>query len=293
MTTISSSPVQSPRRLPPTLTLIGASRTLLGDLDLDGNAPRWEGGGVGFTGLACGEEPVPFISYCDTEALTDLGAEGETQFDPFNLWAGVRCSTMSSSIAAGEVRARAALEVDRHRQIEHEFWTGDVAAAESLPNLWLAQDGVAVELSGAGESSPLRYALAALQEALGSGSAGGPGCGRGMIHTTIQTAALWMAEQMVRREGALLLDAFDNVIVPGVGYDGSAPDGTIDGTGETAWAYATGIVDTRLGAVSMLSAVRVEDNDVRVIAQQPAIAYWDGCCHYGINVNLCLTGCGA
>ena len=38
----------------------------------------------------------------------------------------------------------------------------------------------------------------------------------------------------------------------GVGYDGSDPDGNVDPTGETAWAYATSMVEIKLGRATLL-----------------------------------------
>lgn len=296
MATTPRSTVQAPNRQPPALTLIGASRTLAGDVTPDtGAAVRWEGGGVEFEPLPCNVEEVPYVPGCVAIDLNDDLARPDIQkFDTITLWKGVRCSSRPGELERGEARARQLLLVDQHRQLEHEFWTGDIhqAASPDLEGRWLAQDGVVEELSGTGESSPLVYALAALQEALGSGSGGGTGCGRGMIHATLQTATLWYAATAIRREGLLLLDAFDNIIVPGVGYDGSSPTGDVDGTGETVWAYATGIVDTRLAEILTRSAHDPTDNDVDAIASREAIAYWDGCCHYGINVNLCDTACG-
>lgn len=291
MATTPRSTVQAPTRQPPVLTLIGASRTLAGDTTPDiGAAVRWEGGGVEFEPLPCNTETVPYVPGCAELDLDDRERPDVQKFDTITLWKGVRCSSRPRELEAAQARARQLLLVDQHRQLEHEFWTGDIhqAASPDLEGRWLAQDGVVEELS---QDAPLVYGLAALQEALGSGSAGGTGCGRGMIHATIPTATLWLAASAIRREGLLLLDAFDNIIVPGVGYDGSSPDGTVDGTGETAWAYATGIVDTRLADIDARSAHNPTTNNVDAIASREAIAYWDGCCHYGVNVNLCNTDC--
>lgn len=292
MTTMPRSGSQPPRRLPPVLTLIAASRTLLGDTTPDtGAAVRWEGGGVSFRPLPCASFE-PFLSDCSPTDPLEAERASSLDWDPLTVWAASECTTGSTTDPEETARARDLLLVDQHRQLEREFWRGDQvqAATPDAPNLWLAQDGVVNELS---QDAPLVYALAALQEALGSGSAGGSGCGRGMIHATVQTAALWFAANAIRREGGLLLDVFDNVIVPGVGYDGSSPAGAVDATGETAWAYATGLVDSRLGEISTRGSVDRATNDQAVIAQRQVIAYWDGCCHYGVNVNLCNTACAA
>lgn len=272
MATTPRSPVQAPRRLPPALTLIGASRTLMGDQDLDGGPVRWEGGGVEFQPLPCDLDFEPFAPGCATIDLADLPTATPVAEDTVVLWVGTRCSTGSWVQAEGERRVRELLDVDRHRQLERHFWD-TVLRSDETTDL------------GPGEAAPLRYGLTALQEALTA-------CGRGMIHAPVQLVSLWFAERLLRREGGLMLDAFDNVIVPGVGYTGSSPEDVIDATGETIWAYATAPVDTRLGTVDVLVGVDQTTNDVVARALQPAIAYTDECCRFGINVNVCDTACG-
>lgn len=284
------STVQPPPRLAPTLTLIGASRTVLGDQSLDGGPVRWEGHGVTFRPLPCDPDFVPFVPGCGQFTLDlDAGRQGAAAGDSLVLWAGVACANSPSELTEGDARARQLLDVDRHRQLEYEFWTGTALQAALDPTeegeiRWLAQDGVATELE-TGTATPLTEALTRLQQALAD-----CGGGRGMIHATVRTAALWAGLGLLRREGGVLLDIFDNLVVPGVGYPGSAPDGTVDATGDTAWAYATGIVETRLGPVEVNGGVDPTVNDVHVVAQQPGMAYWDGCCHVGINVDHAATG---
>jgi hypothetical protein len=284
MATLPKAPVQAPRRFPPSLTLIGASRTLLGDQDLDGNVPRWEGGGVEFASLPCRPGFEPFPADCEQKDLSELLSPEIGDADSIILWTGERCSSASATEADLDRQVRDLLDVDRHRQLERHFWDTFLAVEDGPTNL-----------SPDPASSPLAYALAALQEALASGTVAAPGgCGRGMIHSTVTVASLWFGANLLRREGGLLLDVFDNVIVPGVGYTGSSPTDPpeVDATGETSWAYATGPVDTRLGQVRVNTHVDPNDNDVIAIAQQGAIAYADPCCRYGINVNVCDTACG-
>lgn len=284
MATTPRSTAQAPTRVPPVLTLIGASRTLAGDLTPDtGEAVRWEGGGGEFETLPCNLEEVPYVPGCAVIDLDDdLARPDIGKADTITLWKGVRCSSRPGEPERGEARARALLLIDQHRQLEHEFWTGDVhqAASPDLEGRWLAQDGTVAELE-AGAATGARRALTALQQALAD-----CGGGRGMIHATVATASTWFGLALLRREGGLLLDALDNIVVPGVGYDGSGSDGNVDGTGDTAWAYATGIVDTRLAEIHTRSAHNPSNNDVDAIASREATAYWDGCCHLGINVSL-------
>jgi hypothetical protein len=282
-------PVQPTLRPPPALTLIGISRTLLGDVSLDGDMVRFEGGGVEFQPLPCSSGFVPFSATCDEDDLDGIQRQAPLRFDPVYLWAGVECSAASWGTDEGRRRAEQFLLIDQHRQLEREFWTGEVIEADNLPNLYLAMDGEVTELES-GTATPLSRALSTLQQELAD-------CGgRGMIHATVRTASLWAALGLIRRNGGLLVDPFDNVIVPGVGYPGTAPGGALDATGDTAWAYATGIVDTRLGDIFIPSnpweLFDLDDNSQKVIAQRAAVAYWDGCCHLGINVDHAETGVG-
>lgn len=283
--------VAAPVRQAPVLSLYRSSRTVLGDESAStGAGARWEGG-LTFEPELCGDDVGSATAQdCGPEDSWDVErGVGAEENQPFIVRVADRCTPAQARARDMGGRVRRALEIDQHYQLEREFWRGDIAAAESLPNRFLTDSHVH-DLSPAG-ASPLRYALAALQEAL----AGCRPAGRGMIHATVTTASLWVSEQMLRREGALLLDVFDNIVVPGVGYDGSAPDGTVDASGNTAYAYATGIVDTRLSEIMFtgltLPEIDPATNEQIVRASRFAAAYWDGCCHFGINVDHCNTTC--
>lgn len=253
-------------------------------------AERWTQG-FGWEPTSCGAAGV--VDRCDTAAdlltLDEDDGAAAAAFTPFGVWAGYQCSTFGPEATERETRARNLLDVLQHRAVEHEFWTGDAAATENWDNDFLANTATVTRLSGSGESSPLVYGLAALEEAL-------YGCGgRGMIHCTVQTATLWYAAQAIRREGTLLLTALDTIVVPGSGYDGSSPDGTVDATGDVAWAYATGMVDVRLGPVTVTGAeltdINRQTNLWETRAQRLAAATFDPCCHFGVAVDLCSTFC--
>lgn len=139
--------------------------------------------------------------------------------------------------------------------------------------------------------SPGLYALAALQEHLAE-----VGCGRrGMIHATRNAVTLWHRYGLVRREGPMLLDLYDNVVVPGAGYDGSGPDGEV-ATAETTWVYATGLLEVRRGPVTVVPGELAEaldraTNTVEWRAWRPVLVSWDGEVHAGIRMQLCELAC--
>lgn len=273
--------VAAPPLQPPRFGLITSAR------DATGDGARWEGG-FGWEAESCAQAGVVDPCGSTTKTLDADDLEGAQDYTPFVVWAGHRCSTFGSSGPDREAKARRLLAVHQHRAVEAEFWNGTVSRANSWGNPYLRSITGSQRLSPGGTSSPLVYALAALEEAVAE-------CGgRSMIHCTVQTATLWYAAQAIRREGTLLLTGLDNIVVPGSGYDGSAPDGNIDATGATAWAYATGMVDVRLGDVVVFggeASMEQRQNLIEVRAERTAAANFDPCCLFGVNVALCETFC--
>jgi len=235
---------------------------------------------------------------CDTDltvSAEDLPAV--VDFTPYLVIVSGHCtSLLSSSGSELGARVRAAVELEQGSQIENELWRGDVAQAESFPNLYLAGGSSVFEnlTPSADDAIPGMYALSALQAGLARCNGGA----RGMIHAARQTVTMWQSMQLLRREGNAILDLYDNFVIAGAGYDGSDPDGDVDDTGGTQWAYATGIVDVRLSDVfsvpgldQMAAALDRGRNDFMWTAQRFAAAVWDGCCHVGARVNVCETCC--
>lgn len=255
---------------------------------------RWTQG-LAWEPETCGSGGI--VSLCDDEVEKTLEDDnpGAAAFQPFAVWEGYRCSTFGPDGPERERRARALLEVHQSHHVEAAFWRGDYVdgsvddVAAYADNDWLANPDMVEDLSPGG-SSPGVYALAALEEAIG-------GCGgRVMIHVPIPVATFWFANQAIRREGNLLLTALDNIVVPGSGYDGSDANGDIDETGETAWAYATGMVEKYLGEVRTYgvtpeSGIDRRQNSWETRAERLVALAVDPCCRFGINVNLCSPFC--
>lgn len=284
---------------PPVLPIsVGLLPTLGQRVTVTGAGPqRWYEGYTFETSGAClsgGSQTTP----CDGETTKEIeDFESPTTHVPSFAWVGGHCSTLGG-VPRDQIPAlvRGALERNQGRIIERELWRGDNASGDAAANLYLAGGSSNFEdlTPNPGDVSPGAYALAALQMYLASCSDGG----RGMIHATRSTVDIWANENLVRRDGNLLLDLFDNFIVAGAGYDGSDPDGNTDDSGETAYAYATGIVDVRLGAIEILpseegliAALDRARNDQIWIAERVFGATWDGCCHAGIRVGLCERCC--
>jgi len=276
--------IEGPPRRVQTHTLHGAAARAQGD-----SVDRWVSG-VTWRSDLCGDTGGVLVPSCDsyeTEGTPDKlppGTFGTSTYDPFIVWAGASCTTATRDEVERAVRDT--LMVDRHRQLEAEFWRGNIAIAEGNDNPYLSRVDLVDELNS-GDATPLAYALADLQQAIASCAPGG----RGMIHATVRTVSLWHLLGMIRVDGTSLVDVLGNIVVPGVGYDGSAPGGAVDATGRTAWAYATGLVVAEFGDELGLAAIDRQTNDRQVIVEEFAGAWFDECCLFGVNVDLCNTEC--
>ena len=184
-------------------------------------------------------------------------------------------------------RALRLLENATPKAIENEFWTGALATAKGYPNNFLTNVNSVTNLTPATIPSVAR-GLQILQDALAQKGFGG----QGMIHVQAQTAPNLLG---ARRVGQLLLDIFDNIIVPGVGYTGSGPGNVAPAAG-TAYMYATDLVMVReqeTGTVFPDTFAEAIDwgqagapNTIRFRAEKFVAAYADFQAHYCVQVNL-------
>lgn len=268
---------------------------------------RWEGG-FAFEPERCGPPDVPTWGDCpeaggvdprDDPGTKDTGAGSPVvQYRPYTAWVGDKCSVLGRQGRDPVARARRLYTASESRIMEAELWSGTEAQLRAYPNNYLrnaASPNFENLTPGIGEASPGAYALGELQAAIAAGQTG-----RGMIHATWPVVNLWFFLGALRREGALILDVFDNLIVAGTGYDGSAPDGSpvpLDTTGATSWAYATGIVQTKRHQQTKVvpdtlnEAITIDVNDEEWRVERLVAAWWDGCVHAAINVDLCNTCC--
>lgn len=236
----------------------------------------------------CGSDDNASIEPSDLPAVVD--------FIPYLVLVAAHCTSLQGASGADlGARIRAIVELDQGVAVEEELWKGTKATASSWPNFFLAGGSPNFDnlTPGPTDAIPGMYALGALQAALGQCNGGV----RGMIHASKQVVTMWQERNLVRREGTAILDLYDNFIIAGAGYDGTGPDDEFDATGNTSWAYATGMVDVRLGGIDTVPTLdRIEQaldrtNDFMWQAQRFAAATWDGCCHIGARVNVCETCC--
>jgi hypothetical protein len=191
-------------------------------------------------------------------------------------------------------RALRWLENATPQAIEKEFWTGALAQTQGYTNPYLTNTATVTNLTpGAttqinGTPCSVARGLQILQDALATTGFGG----QGMIHVQPQTAPSLLGS---RRDGSLLLDIFDNIVVPGSGYQGTGP-GNIAPSAGCAWIYATDLVmvrEQKQGTVFPDTFAEALDrgqagqpNLITFRAEKFAAAYFDVAVHYGVQVTL-------
>lgn len=205
---------------------------------------------------------------------------------PWLMIAEDSCSTFGFEERDFKGRALRLLENGQYEALEREFWTGAQATASGWPNRFLTDSNL-VDLT-AGTAVSIARGQEMLQDYIASTGFGG----QGMIHCQPQTAPNLLN---ARRVGGLLLDIFDNIIVPGVGYPGTASGIAGSATG-TAVMIASDLVMTRVeseGTVipdTFAEAVdrgqAGEPNRVTFRAMKYGVAYFDGAVQAGVRVTL-------
>ena len=243
---------------------------------------RWQAGFAYSPESTC---DVPRI-VADPCGITDGDIDPYTEpadvlWEPYIVHAAVTCTALGSVGRDDEARARRRLAATEQRQIERELWRGDRAQAAGWDNRYLAA-ATAEVVSGASSGVSLAHGLACLEEYLADALDGRVG----MIHATRQAVTHWAALDLIRREGNLLLTVHDTRVVPGSGgYDGSGP-GNVAAADGSVWAYATELVDVRLGEIDVRPSFDYDLNDPVVVAQRIAVASWDGCAHGAVRLDL-------
>lgn len=213
---------------------------------------------------------------------------------------GTKFSQSALTFQASEYIENAKLQNDNavYSALEYEFWTGTLAQANSWPNNYLMKIstwGTTGNLTP-GASSASNGTAVSIVQGLGileSYAARAGFGGQAMIHLTPEAAPNLLNS---RRVGKFLLDQFDNVIVPGVGYPPDiGPGGSTPAAG-TAWMVVTDMVSTRIQKDTHVfpdtyaeALDRSEGGNPQLItfrAERFAAAYFDGFVHAAVLVLL-------
>lgn len=243
--------------------------------------------------------PTYFGQYVGREddGIKQIGAnDANLESDAFTIWAGYTCTAMEAGNADEMVaRATRRLNAVLPPAVEHELWTGTLAAAAGFANDAFMDAGSLTNLGG-----PLGFvtALAEVEQSLAEHYL----AGRTMIHAQPRVVTAWASRGLVapNADRTALVTTQGTVVVPGHGYPGTPPT-ALGGpaVGRTySYVYGTSWVNVWLGAVDSsindvgTASVEREQNDVEVRAERPALTIWDPCVHVGAWVGLCDEYCG-
>jgi hypothetical protein len=263
------------------------------------------------------EETTLTVTYTDTGEATEAGKELPTSNTtggkgtytnlaivtaiPYVLEAIDRCTTFGFEERDFKGRAERLLENGQHQGLEKEWWSGALAQAKELPNMYLtkkAETGWTPEnLTPSGGAASVVRGLQILQDALAECGFGGIG----MIHVQRQTAtnALTVADSdpHFTVKDNKMYDLFGNLIVPGVGYNGKVGFEGKEAKEGNAWICATDLVAARVEDKPTIFTPTFaemtdwgqagEPNTVTTRAEKFGIAYSDGACGpFWVEVEL-------
>lgn len=240
----------------------------------DGGPDRWENGFTFRPGF-CRSETGLFDPTCavnDADLLPTNSPEDFVDYQPFAITDGVQCSTFGGDMEEFRKQARDQLLSSTSYKLGQEFWTGTWVQAQGYSNNYLTNTA-SDNYKDLGTASSSLAAIVSLQDTLGTCSQES----RGMLHASTIVVAEWVAAGVVRREGDVLLDMFNNIVVP---YAGREPA-----------AYATGMVDVRLSEAVEVQFIQGPNDGTGKNNYQFALAWrvgavtWDGCCHIHVGVD--------
>jgi hypothetical protein len=292
--------VDPPPATPPPHGLRDSARRITGD------SGRWEAG-VEWVPEACiglgGWTP-----YCNGDDQVEMPAHVTNppenpecqQSAPVMITVTWEGPSLGSNVRDDEGRLIRQLEAGTSKAMEREleidpYGTGNFALANSTPTDVVSPfDGVSGVLSATAVSPS--QAIAMLSQALASASLGS----RGMIHAPIWLAELWAGREGLVTDGPRLVTRTrGDVVVAGSGYSGTGPTAS---PGNPAyppvgqvWAYATGMVEYRLGEPTVDSeglgqALDRKQNLLAYTAQRTLVMTVDECITVAVLVDLDANG---
>ena len=231
-----------------------------------------------------GEEP---ISVFDTnDGMRSFGVQ------PFGIVAKDSCLSVGWNVVDRKARVLRQLDLITPKAVETELWNGlylqatnETAGIPTTSGMYLSSTDTEVVTTGA---QKVKIGLAVLEQALASCSSGF----QGTIHVSPLIASMIGME--MQRDGDQLLTNNGNLVAVGTGYDGRGPgETTAPSEPFVHWMYATGPVFVHLGSEELITvtegqAVDPRTNEMVHVAERPASVHWDGCCHFGVQVDVRL-----
>jgi hypothetical protein len=232
----------------------------------------------------CGEmEPISVFDAGDAQRYFNV--------TPFGIVATDTCGTPGWSVQDRKARVVRQLELVTQKAVELELWNGAYTQEidGATTGMYLSASDTE-KVSGDVAVKPI-VGLALLEQALAT-------CGVGMtgvIHASPLVASVLGNQHLDIADGHLVTTN-GNPVAAGAGYDGRGPGETDAPTGAEQfehWMYATGPVFVHLGSKELITvtegqATNAVTNEMTYVAERPALAYWDGCCHFAVKVDVRL-----
>ena len=225
-----------------------------------------------------------------TSVVVDNTAETQLYrlYYPFSVEAEITVSTMGTDPDDIEQTVKDAFEVVTQKNIEKEFWRGDIAKTltSTNANRYLASAS-AVDLTPTpGTGVKTHYGVAILEKALGDSTIGSAGA----IHMTRDVASTLKLEK--NEDLDALLTPLGSSVVAGTGYSSVGPTG-VNAPQNQSWMYATGPVTVYLGPVEMRTeklnqSVNTQINNLTYYVDRPAAVVWSTSKLYAVLVDLTL-----
>jgi len=299
---------------------IAARDGLLQTFPATNPAVNWQGG-IQFDPGSCGHGGVIPAECLDVDLpLKNIGCCGDVdkpvdsefviKARPYTLYSAFEVSTFNDRDTAKE-KALNAFNMCHDKLLETEFWTGQAAKiAEDVPyngedfpqRLAKPYDPLEVYNPTFPTSpDPFDWTTSVVlspTESLGMAiEAASAHCGtRAVIHVPASALVYWVKNGLVVRENNRWQTIVGgHIVVPGRGYPGTAPDGTLlDGV---AWIYVTGMLETFLAAPNAKFTARDSQflqhrlNRDIFLTESSAMVTFDPCVWAGIPMLLCDDGC--
>jgi hypothetical protein len=266
----------------------------------DGGALRWAGGPIAWDSVLCPSDLI-LADFCANAGEGSIASSDGKPGDswPFGIVSSYKCLTVGMSLEERRVIAKQQAELGTPKALERELQTAGIAHAANRLDVPYLADQHAVDVGIA--DSGVVFGIAALEQALAD-------CGlgtQGVIHMTRSAAILASSHNLlVPSSDGGLSTVLGTPVIAGVGYDPSVTKATgaatvVDlSTGTplrkgpvtlpTSQAmYATGPVAVHLGPVDIIAEITNHTtNEMAVVAGRSAAVYFDGCCHFVVNVDL-------
>lgn len=229
----------------------------------------------------CGDvTPVSVFDTSDGKRWIDV--------EPFGIVAQDQCLTPGLSVIDRRARVLRQLDLITPGAVETELWSGLFHRTDdgAETGMYLASTAATTITATAQKA---KVGLALLEQNLATCSSGF----QATIHMTPLVATMIGTD--LKHENGQLTTTTGSLVAVGSGYDGRGPgdDTAPAASATTHWMYATGPVFVHLGTDELVTANDAQSVDVTTniatwVAEKPAIAYWDGCCHFAVKVDVTL-----